>query len=91
MSTQSAPGDRFPTTEAFLRAALNRTLVPVNPDSRGQIAVQANITTNVGHFFVAPPGSEAAAFSLNADTFRSIEIFVVVGLLYVGVTILAST
>jgi polar amino acid transport system permease protein len=30
------------------------------------------------------------AFSLNADTFRSIEIFVVVGLLYVAVTILAS-
>jgi polar amino acid transport system permease protein len=30
------------------------------------------------------------AFSLNADTFRSIEIFTVVGLLYVAVTILAS-
>lgn len=30
------------------------------------------------------------AFSVNAETFRSIEIFIVVGVLYVAVTILAS-
>jgi hypothetical protein len=67
MSTQSAAGDRFPSTDAFLRAALDRAVVPINPESRGHVAVQANITTNVGHFFVAPPGSEGIAFSLNAD------------------------